>query len=959
MAGVRRDIVRGMHDIPDPGARPAPPTLLRRIQAHAARDPSGIALRFPSDDRSLDWRALWTRVRGETRRLIDAGVAPGDGLLIVHRATLDQVVSLLAGIGAGALPTIMSYPSPRQSPARFMATLEPLVKAFAPRWGSVAAPWRGLVEPLGPTLLGPPVESTAEQPDDPGPLPAVERPHGLFVQFSSGTTGLRKGVVITDAMLAHQMAAYGARLGVRADDVIVSWLPLYHDMGLVAALLFGLWHGLEATHIDPFDWLAAPDGWLRAIAARRGTLSHIPNFGLSFLADRVDVGALAAEGVDLSSLRALVNCSEPVRAGSMQRFAEAFAPLGLRREALQASFAMAECTFAVTQTVIGRAPRIDRIDPAAFTQAHRAVPSDAGGLPVVSCGPPIDDIAVTVVDGDGAPLPERAVGEIVIGGPSVVAGYLALADAEAHGAAFADGRFATGDLGYLADGELFVTGRVKDLIICRGHNVYPDDVEATLGELAGLKAGRIVVFGVDDPAQGTERLVALAEPRGEAPASLQLDARARVLDGHGVALDTLVVVPRDTLLKSTSGKLSRAANRRLYLERYAEPEPEPPGDAAAPPRLDYYVLDAAVDVAVDGDTVHLTHPRGARLDIAQRFYHLAHHFKIPRTLDSYRHKARRARVVEQLQPLLDGAFLVSAGFRSVFGEDDWYAYLPAPRSAHLVIQFRGGAYDLVAGVPPREFARATGVDAHNLLVLRDLRARFYVDGVSPEVDDFAALMQWLRGFIAAAKAGGSVRHVHTLGTSMGAYAALRAAHALKAETAWAFGPAQPKPGLGPPIAEAMPAPNGASDYHLWYCAEYADDKATAESLADHRGVALHPIAGRSHWVAQLLHKRGALPRLLDPPVGPAPQAASTGGGAPVTIERIVELLRRAIPRAPVEITADTPLAGLLDSFASTHLLALMQQTFGAHIDPARITDADLASARAIVARLQRGPLGRG
>lgn len=579
------------------------PSLLARIAAHARTRPDAPALAFlarDAPDLALSWAGLQDRIQALGRWLVGAGVRPGDVVFVLSPAPAEQALAFLAAMAAGALPSILSFPSRKQSEARFLDTLVPIARATGARW-VVAAPAlaRAVTRaglPLGCLVLPAPG-------DAPGPvdLPA---PADDFLQFSSGTTGLRKCVRITGAMLAHQLARYGAALALDPADRVASWLPLYHDMGLVACLLLPLFHGISSVHLSPFDWVAEPLLLFQAMARHRATLAWLPNFAYELCAARIPDQALA--DLDLSSLRALINCSEPVRPRAHERLLARLAGQGIREHHLQACYAMAEATFAVTQTEPGRPARIDRVQPGPFAAAHRALPAgpdlaDSEVLAFVSCGRAIAGVEVAVdvafggeqghgadgSHGDGSR--ERRVGEILIRGESVIPGYGV--DGRQRGPAFdEDGWYRTGDLGYLADGELFVTGRAKDLIIHRGGNVYPGDVEEVVAGVPGVKPGRVVVFGVYDEAAGTEDIAVMLEPDGPVePAALRRQAREAIWARLDMAVAEVAVCEPGTLRKSTSGKLSRSANRALYLERRQQAatarqaRPATPHGRATPP----------------------------------------------------------------------------------------------------------------------------------------------------------------------------------------------------------------------------------------------------------------------------------------------------------------------------------------------------------------------------------------
>jgi len=544
-------------------------SLLDRIGEHARSRPAESALSFLSCGApavEFSWSRLQERIRAQGALLVRAGVAPGDILFVLSASPQEQVLGMLAAMAAGALPSILSYPSLKQSETRFHETLRPITLATGARWILSSSDFVGVVTraQLSVGVLEFPSEEALASV---GEAPALPAPSADFLQFSSGTTGLRKCVRITGQMLASQASAYARALKLGPEDRVVSWLPLYHDMGLVACLLVPLFQGHLGVHMSPFEWLAEPALLFKAISRYRASLVWLPNFAYKLCAEQISDEALA--GLDLSSLRAFINCSEPVRHRSHQYFLERFGRLGVRAEHLQACYAMAETTFAVTQTELGRPVRVDRVQARPFATEHRALPvpgdaPEAEVLTFVSCGPIIEDMEIRIAEVSE----DRRVGEIQIRGGSRIPGYGV--DGRLGLEAFTqEGWYRTGDLGYRVDGELFVCGRAKDLIIHRGHNVYPNDVEEVVAEVPGCKPGRIVVFGLFDETSGTEEIIVMLEPEGSGVdmAELRRKVREQVWMRLNVAVTDVDVVEPGRLLKSTSGKLSRSSNRELYLER--------------------------------------------------------------------------------------------------------------------------------------------------------------------------------------------------------------------------------------------------------------------------------------------------------------------------------------------------------------------------------------------------------
>ncbi len=400
---------------------------------------------------------------------------------------------------------------------------------------------------------------------EPLPVP-IGRDDIAFLQYTSGSTGDPKGVVLTHANLLANIRAIGQVIEVSPDDVFVSWLPLYHDMGLISAWLASLYFATPLVVMSPLAFLARPERWLRAIQHSRGTLSAAPNFAYELCVKRIDDAQI--EGLDLSSWRIAANGAEPVIPETLRRFTERFARYGFRPEAMTPVYGLAECTVGLLCPPLSRGPRVDRVRRQPFSRAGRAEPAaadDVSALRFVSCGRPLPGHEVRIVDALGRKLGERIEGRLEFRGPSATAGYYR--NPEQTRRLFDGDWLDSGDRAYLAEGEVHLTGRVKDIIIRGGRNIYPHEVEDAVGVVAGVRRGCVAVFGSPDPDSGTERLVVLAETRETG--ALEQDAlRTRIIEVSVAVLgeppDEVVLAPPHTVLKTSSGKIRRAACRELY-----------------------------------------------------------------------------------------------------------------------------------------------------------------------------------------------------------------------------------------------------------------------------------------------------------------------------------------------------------------------------------------------------------
>jgi len=387
-----------------------------------------------------------------------------------------------------------------------------------------------------------------------------------FLQYTSGSTGSPKGVVLTHGNVLANIRAMGRAVAVTPDDVFVSWLPLYHDMGLIGAWFGTLYYAIPLVVMPPTDFLARPESWLRAIQRYRGTISAGPNFAYEMCATRLDAGRLA--GLDLSSWRIAFNGSEPVSAETVGHFAERFAPYGFDPTAHTPVYGLAEAAVGLAFPPLQRGPLIDRVDRGELARTGRAAPAaadDRNALCLIACGRPIPGHQIRVVDPGGRELPERQEGRVEFRGPSATSGYFR--NPEATRALFRGDWLDTGDLGYVAGGELYLTGRAKDLIIRAGQHVHPAEAETAIGNIPGIRKGCVTVFGVPDPGSGTEKVVVLAETRETDPPKkedLRREITERVSMLLGAPPDDVVLAPPHAVLKTSSGKLRRSACRELY-----------------------------------------------------------------------------------------------------------------------------------------------------------------------------------------------------------------------------------------------------------------------------------------------------------------------------------------------------------------------------------------------------------
>jgi fatty-acyl-CoA synthase len=559
------------------------PERLRQLYESSGDRPAIHMLAAGAPDQTVTYRDFLGGAAGYAAALQSAGIQPGETVILILQHSRALVDAFWGAILHGAIPSILPFLTEKLSPDPYRRSLQALIGITRP--AAVVTYPAFLTEVRDAIPAGSSVRAVlmadAVQPaaaPDFSALRGMDRsPEDIvLLQHSSGTTGLQKGVALSHRAVFNQLAHYGAALHLDPRDTVVYWLPLYHDMGLIAGFLMPILEGIPLVLMSPFDWVRAPYRLMQAVSQYRGTLSWLPNFAYNFCARKIRDRDL--DGVDLSSWRAISNCSEPMLHRSHQLFLDRFRGSGLRPEAMATCYAMAENVFAVTQGGIDAPVTVDRISQRAFLGERRANPAGEGepALNLLSCGRPIAETEVKVLDDRRADLPERMLGEIVLRSDCMLTEYYRRPDAT--GTSFHDGWFLTGDLGYMAGGEVYVTGRKKDLIIVGGKNVYPQDLEALGSEVVGIHPGRVVAFGVMNEESGTEEVVLVAEleenpsPEGISTRADELaeEIRQRVSRGSDIVLRSVKVVERGWLLKTSSGKIARSANRDKYLAETAD-----------------------------------------------------------------------------------------------------------------------------------------------------------------------------------------------------------------------------------------------------------------------------------------------------------------------------------------------------------------------------------------------------
>lgn len=549
-------------------ALPAPATVVEALDRLATEQRYGF--RFVGQSGRTQF-IPHCEIRDEAFRraahLTARGLKKGDRIALVIADSADFVLSLFGAIAAGIVPVPISPFANAKSLDAYVSTVAAIVRRAKAKLLLTTTTTESLIRPV--------LAQFGEQEDiltteeafsgaAPDFQPVKVSPDDLcFLQFTSGSTSAPRGVEVTHGNLIANVNGFLGPGGFRRypDDVGVSWLPLHHDMGLIGFVMGPMIINGPVVIISTSAFVRDPRIWLRTLHEYRGTVTYAPNFGYALATKRLRDSDI--EALDLSCVRVAGCGAEPVHFQTLQKFAARLAPAGFRPEAFLPSYGLAESTLAVTLHKAGEPLRVERVNLESLKRGNGAAANNGTEKisEMVSCGFPFADHDLRIVDKDGAVLPERSIGEIVVRGPSVARGYFD--DAEATSATWRDGWLHTGDLGYLADGELFVCGRIKDLIIVRGANFYAHDIENAVRDLPSVRRGNVVAFAISG--NGEDRLVLAAEADAREVNGLRESIATRVCDNFGIETHDVLLVPAGALPKTSSGKPRRQRIKELYL----------------------------------------------------------------------------------------------------------------------------------------------------------------------------------------------------------------------------------------------------------------------------------------------------------------------------------------------------------------------------------------------------------
>jgi acyl carrier protein len=543
--------------------------LAWHTRAHPQRPHVHLYLPDHDDPLPITYAALQRGASAVAARLVARGLEPGQTVAIMLPTSQAYLESFMGIVLAGGVP-VPIYPPARASQledhltrhAKILANAQAIMLITVPEALRVARVLKRHVESLREVL-------TPELLTEPGAASEFPVGHGedvAMLQYTSGSTGQPKGVVLTHSNLLANIRAMGVAIEASPSDVFISWLPLYHDMGLIGAWLGCLYYGIPTVLMSPVAFLTRPWRWLWAIHRHGGTLSSAPNFAYELCLSKIPDSEI--EGLDLSSWRVAFNGAEPISPQTLRRFGKRFEPYGFDPRAMAPVYGLAEVAVGLAFPPLGRGPLIDRVQRRDFELRGRATPESIAGvgpLEFVASGQPLTGYEVRIVDPSGRELPEREEGRLEFRGPSTTSGYMR--NPAATQALFDGDWLDSGDLAYIAGGDVYITSRVKDVIIRAGRNVYPYELEEAVGDLEGIRKGCVAVFGSADPQAPSERLVVVAETR-ETDARVSDGLRSNIIalatELLDVAPDEVVLVPPRSVLKTSSGKIRRAACRELY-----------------------------------------------------------------------------------------------------------------------------------------------------------------------------------------------------------------------------------------------------------------------------------------------------------------------------------------------------------------------------------------------------------
>jgi len=540
-------------------------TLPEALEGAATR--TGYGFTFVKDDLSEEehpWESLLGRAKGIGHALQERGMRKGDHVALILPEAGDFVPTFLGVIQGGGVPVPLYPPMGVGQLGGYLDHSKHIVSASRSRLLVTNRQIKAVIGKIHESA--PDLQAILQMPDLDGD-PSLWKDPGLtvddpcFIQFTSGSTSRPKGVVVTHGNLAHNAhAVMRDGLDSNDEDRGVSWLPLFHDMGLIGFVIAPIHHRVPVSFMSPMTFLKRPATWLEVLSKHRGTITYGPNFSYAITAKRVRDRDL--EGLDLSHVRVAGCGAEPIQADTLRAFADRFSRIGFSEKAFVPSYGMAEYTLAIA---FSTGVPTDRVDQEKLWTDGEAVPVEDGGLEIVGCGRSFPEHGIRIVDVDSRePLEDRKVGEIEVRGPSVMQGYYEN-ETETRRTIYDEGWMRTGDLGYLVDGSVYICGRAKDVIIVNGKNYYPQDLEWAGSEVSGVRAGNVIAFPTYREGLGREAVIVVAETKQpDGREQLARDVKTEIAKATSLTVDEVVIVDAGTIPKTSSGKLQRRKARALY-----------------------------------------------------------------------------------------------------------------------------------------------------------------------------------------------------------------------------------------------------------------------------------------------------------------------------------------------------------------------------------------------------------
>lgn len=581
-AKTRYRIVQPTREAPPPPSNAG--TLVDVLRRHVEIEPDRAHIHLLEEDwgQDITYRQLFVSSSKVAAGLRAAGLKPNDCVAIMLPTCAEFFQAFFGVMLAGGI-AVPIYPPARPDKIeeyvrRQVAILRNAEVRFLIGFDRVKVVSK-IMRLSIPSLIDATTVEALREAGEQAPKVVADAAETAFIQYTSGSTGDPKGVVLKHSNILANVQGIGHSVRVRPTDIGVSWLPLYHDMGLIGSWLFCLYYAVPITVLSPLAFLTRPERWLWALSDSKGTLCPAPNFAYELCSRKIPDSAI--EGLDLSAWRVAINAGEAVHPETLAHFAERFRPYGFRPESYVPCYGLAESTVALAFPPIDRPPVIDTIRRGLFETEGRAVPADPGDSNVVrfvANGRPMPGHEIRLADEEGNTLGERLQGRLYFRGPSMTSGYFRNPKATAA-IMTEDGWMDSGDLAYWANGEIFVTGRLKDCIIKSGRNIVPQEVEAAAAAVTGVRRGCIAAFGTVDEGTGTERLVVAAETRATHAEDLeQIEAAVveKIDSVLGIPPDHVVLLPPHAIPKTSSGKIRRNETRLLYLSGKLKRSQRPP-----------------------------------------------------------------------------------------------------------------------------------------------------------------------------------------------------------------------------------------------------------------------------------------------------------------------------------------------------------------------------------------------